>query len=130
MNRAISEVDLIISEQQYLEKEVVKYFKEDKEGQFPSDHSDSKYCFEGLNGELYDVLVWQGDIEHVIKEIDGVELKLQSPDQIWLKKKEYNFKGYVKHGYDLKMNNIAITPEEIKIFTEKYPVNAIDDLPF
>ena len=87
INRSINEVDLVINEQQYLEKEVVKYFKEDKEGQFPSDHGDSKYCFEGSSNELYDVLVWKGNIEYNTVMIDGHELKLQSPDQIWFKKK-------------------------------------------
>jgi len=137
INRPINEVDLTINEKQYLEKEVVKYFGETKEGQFPSDHSDSKYCFEGSNNELYDILVWKGNLEYNAIIIDGFELKLQSPDQIWFKKKEYNFKGYHKHGFDLNLNKIETTPEEIKIFSEMIGVMnnsmtsiEIDDLPF
>ncbi len=137
IHRAINEVDLIISEQQYVEREVIKYFGDAKDGQFPSITSDSKYCFEGSAQELYDILVWDGEIKYITKIIDGFEIKLQSPDQIWFKKKEYNFKGYSKHGYDLNVNNIVMTSDEIKFFSEMIGVSnnlnksdVNDDLPF
>ena len=131
IGRCIDEVDLIVSSEEFDSNKIVKYFEELVDCKEGSHVGDSKFCFEGLHNEFYDVLTYNGPVEYTTKIIDGIEIKLQDEEDIWFKKKEYAFKGYTKHEYDLKINNILTSEAELKYFNDHFPKSVInDDLPF
>jgi len=128
INRRIDEVDLIVSTNDFDCNKIVKYFEELDNCKEGSHVGDSKFCFEGLNGELYDVLTWDGPVDYTIKIIEGIEVKLQDEEDIWFKKKEYAFKGYTKHEHDLEINKILTTEAELSFFKREFPKQNDSDL--
>lgn len=133
IGRYIDEVDLIVSTNDFDCNKIVKYFEGLNDCPSTSHiGGDSKYCFEGLNNELYDVLTYNGKVDYTTIIIDGVEIKLQDEQDIWFKKKEYAYKGYTKHEFDLKANDILTSEDELKYFIvncpKKHDTNL--DLPF
>jgi len=133
IRRPIIEVDLIISTNDFDNGKIIKFFEDLNDCPSTSHQGDSKYCFEGLNGELYDVLTWTGKVDYTTIIIDGISLKLQDEEDIWFKKKEYAYKGYTKHEFDLEANKIITTEAELKYFNQHFPKpteNEINDLPF
>jgi len=131
IKRRVDEVDLVVSGKEFDSNKIVKYFEELVDCKEGSHVGDSKFCFEGLNNEFYDVLTYNGPVDYTIIEFDDIKIKLQDEEDIWFKKKEYAFKGYTKHEYDLKINNILTSEAELKYFNDHFPKSVInDDLPF
>jgi len=132
IKRRIDEVDLIVSTGDFNVSKIIKYFEELTDCKNGSQFGDSKFCFEGLNGEFYGVLICNVPIDYTVKIIDGTEVKLQDEEDIWFKKKEYAFKGYNKHEFDLERNKILTSEAELSYFNREFPKsNDLDlDLPF